>query len=320
MENAGLSSLRAARAGALAYYSPYYSLRQLAAERQQDRLGTGAAARWEQGAGETTLLCPPPAATVEVHWLLRQLAWDSGYFGTSTYRLFTGLFGAEATAPGLVQAAEALRQELAARHAAFYAFSVVPAEDVRLLQALTGAGWRLVETRLTYYRDQLPAFDHPRYPVRLAAAGEAGHIGRVAAAARNPYDRFHADAWFGPARADAYLARYAENTVVAGLAAAVLVPNEAGLAVDSFLAISDLTDDAAALGAGMSRVLLTAVGPANRGWHAKLVAETLHRAHALRHEAVLMTTQATNHAVLRTCEKLGFRLGATSHVLACHGD
>jgi dTDP-4-amino-4,6-dideoxy-D-galactose acyltransferase len=30
-----------------------------------------------------------------------------------------------------------------------------------------------------------------------------------------------------------------------------------------------------------------------------------------------MTTQATNHAVFRTAEKLGFRLGATSHVLVC---
>jgi dTDP-4-amino-4,6-dideoxy-D-galactose acyltransferase len=235
------------------------------------------------------------------------------------YRLFTGLFPAQTTTDELVQAARDLRQQLATRHGAFYAFSVVPAEDVRLLQALTGAGWRLVETRLTYYRDQLSAFDYPRHAVRAADASEAAHIGRVAAAARNAYDRFHADAWFGEARADAYLARYAENTVAAGLAAAVLVPDAPELPIDSFLAISDLTDDAAALGARLSRVLLTAVGPANRGWHVKLVAETLHRAKALEHEVVLMTTQATNHAVFRTCEKLDFRLGATSHVLACHG-
>jgi dTDP-4-amino-4,6-dideoxy-D-galactose acyltransferase len=155
--------------------------------------------------------------------------------------------------------------------------------------------------------------------VRAAAADEAVHIGQVAAAARNAYDRFHADSWFGDARADAYLARYAENTVTAGLAATVLVPDALDLPVDSFLAISDLKDDAAALSTQLSRVLLTAVGPANRGWHVRLVAETLHRAKELGHEAVLMTTQATNHAVFRTCEKLGFRLGATSHVLACNG-
>ncbi|WP_241937118.1 hypothetical protein [Hymenobacter cyanobacteriorum] len=255
-----------------------------------------------------------------MYWLLRQLAWDSTYFGTPTYRLFTGLFTTEAAAVELVQAAQELRQQLTDRHTAFYAFSVVPAEDIRMLQALTGAGWRLVETRLTYYRDQLSAFDYPRYPVRMAAVSEAGQIGRVAAAARNPYDRFHADAWFGDARADAYLAHYAENTVAAGLAAAVLVPDEAAVPVDSFLAISELSEDSAALGMGLSRVLLAAVGPANRGWHVKLLAETVRRAQAAGHEAVLMTTQATNHAVFRSCEKLGFQLGSTSHVLACHSS
>ncbi|ALW87129.1 hypothetical protein AUC43_19840 [Hymenobacter sedentarius] len=319
MESTVLSPFVAARADALAHYSPYYFLRQFAAARQQDLFGTGAAARWEQGVGAATFHSPAAPATAEVHWLLRQLAWDSDYFGTPMYRLFTGLFAAQAPAAGLVQAARELHQQLTDRHGAFYAFGVVPAEDIRLLQALTGAGWRLVETRLTYYRDQLPAFDYPRYPVRLAAAGEAAHLGRVAAAARNAYDRFHTDAWFGEARADAYLARYAENTVATDLAAAVLVPDAPELPVDSFLAISDLTGDAAALNARLSRVLLTAVGPANRGWHLKLVAESVHRARALGHDAMLMTTQATNHAVFRTCEKLGFRLGATSHVLACHG-
>ena len=98
----------------------------------------------------------------------------------------------------------------------------------------------------------------------------------------------------------------------------VLVPDLPGQVPDSFLAISDLAADARAFGVGLSRVLLTAVGPANRGWHVKLLAETVRRAQAAGHEAVLMTTQATNHAVFRTCEKLGFRLGAISHVLACH--
>ncbi|MBH8567843.1 hypothetical protein KB206_03050 [Microvirga sp. STS02] len=311
-----LSQLVAARRAELAYYSPYYFLRQFPIERQQELFGTGAAARWEQEAGAEIVA----AASAGVKWLLQHLAWDSGYFGAPMYRLFTALFDGLTSPAQLLQAAAELRQQLATRHgASYYAFSVVPAEDVRLLQALTGAGWQLVETRLTYYRDQLPGFDYPRHPVRAARVDEAAHIGQVAAMARNAYDRFHADAWFGDARADAYLARYAENTVAAGLAATVLVPDAPELPIDSFLAISDLKGDAIALGTQLSRVLLTAVGPANRGWHVKLVAETLHRAKELEHEAVLMTTQATNHAVFRTCEKLGFRLGATSHVLACNG-
>jgi dTDP-4-amino-4,6-dideoxy-D-galactose acyltransferase len=140
----------------------------------------------------------------------------------------------------------------------------------------------------------------------------------VAAAARNSYDRFHADPWFGPARADAFLARYAEAATEGTFADAVLVPDEPGLPVDSFLAIGDLQADAQALGVGLSRVLLTAVGPLNRGWHLRLVTETVRRAARMNAAYVLMTTQGTNRAVFRTCEKLGFRLGAISHVLACH--
>lgn len=317
MESIDLSPLIAARSIALAYYSPYYFLRQLSVGVQHELFGTGMAARWRQESG--TEIHTVIDADTEVHWLLQNLLWDTEYFATPMVRLFTGLFGSDATVEVLAQAATGLRQQLAAQHGAYYAFTVVPTEDPRLLQGLTAAGWRLVETRLTYYRDQLSTFDYPRHSVRAAAPEEAAPIGRVAAVARNPYDRFHADAWFGDARADAFLARYAENTVSAGLAAAVLVPNEPGLSIDSFLAISDLTSDSAALATQLSRVLLTAVGPANRGWHVKLVAETLHRAKELGHEAVLMTTQTTNHAVFRTCEKLGFRLGASSHVLACHG-
>jgi len=316
MSAASLSELAAARAPALAFYSPYRFLRHISAERQQELFGTGLARRWADTAGAE--IHTVGLADGDVHWLLQSLAWDTAYFGTPVVQVRTGLFRPQTAPADLRDAAQQLRQHLAARHDRFYAFSMVPAEDVQLLQALTAAGWRLIETRLTYYRDQLAEFECPRYPVRPAALGEAALISQVAATARNPYDRFHADPWFGPGRADAYLAQYAINAVTTPLAALVLVPDEPGLPVDSFLAISDLSADVAALGTPLSRVLLTAVGPANRGWHLKLVAETVQRAKALGHEAVLMTTQVTNPAVFRTAEKLGFRLGSTTHVLACN--
>lgn len=300
-----------ARAEMLGWYSPYHFLRVLPAATQQVLFGTGRASRF--GTAEQAEVLPMAAGSGQ--WLLQQLSWDSAWFGTPVYKVFTGIFSPGAD---VLRAAATLRAELAAR-GAFYAFSVVPAEDTVMLQALSGAGWRLMETRLTYYRSQLDTFDYARYPVRPANGAEAPILGAVAARARNAYDRFHADPWFGQARADAYLARYAENAVANGLADTVLVPDLPGQLPDAFLAISDLAADARALGVGLSRVLLTAVGPANRGWHVKLLAETVHRAQAAGHEAVLMTTQATNHAVFRSCEKLGFRLGSTSHVLACHG-
>lgn len=308
------AALVAARAEALAFYSPYHFLRDVPADVQQERFGAGRAQLYGAVLSEEVL----PMVGAAGQWLMANLPWDSAHFNTPTYRLFTGLFADNTIPEALAAAAAALRQELA-RRGPYYAFGVVPAEDPALFRALTGGGWQLIETRLTYHRAVASAPLGSRFPVRLAQASEAAAIGRIAATARNPYDRVHADPWFGLARADAYLARYAENAVVGLVADAVLLPDVPGLPVDSFLAIDELRADAAALGMGLSRVLLTAVGALNRGWHRQLVAETLHRAAARGHAHVLMTTQATNRAVFRTCEKLDFRLGAVSHVLACHG-
>ncbi len=308
------SNWTAARAETLFRHSPTHFLRHLPAEPQQERYGTGVAARFGSKAGEEVLA----AADGRSQWLLQHLPWDTAFFGTDTYRLFTSLFGPEATPAALAQAARELRATLADR-GPYYAFSMVPAEDTALLQALTGGGWQLVETRLNFHCPVASATLPPPVPVRLARPDEAAHIGRISAAARNVFDRFHADPWFGDARGDAMLARYAEAAVEGSYSDAVLVPDEPGLPVDSFLAIGDAATEAGGPGSGSSRVLLTAVGPANRGWHLKLMAETVRRAAALSLPQVLMTTQATNKAVFRACEKLGFRLGSTNHVLACHG-
>jgi dTDP-4-amino-4,6-dideoxy-D-galactose acyltransferase len=196
---------------------------------------------------------------------------------------------------------------------------VVAAEDTALLQALTGSGWRLIETRLNFYCPVKEVTLPVPAPVRLAQASEAEYVGQISAAARNNFDRFHADPWFGLTRADNFLACYAQAAVEGSYAAAVLLPDEFGLPIDSFLAIGDIPALSGLPGSAASRVLLTAVGPKNRGWHLKLVAEAVRRAASLQHSYVLMTTQATNKAVFRTCEKLGFRLGNTSHVLTCFG-
>ena len=305
------AALVAARAEALHFQSPISFLQAVPIEVQQ-QYGTGAAGAFGEQPGEEVLSMPDELG----QWLLQHLHWDSDYFGTPTYRLFTGLFAEVASREALAGAAQALRQHLAHR-GPYYAFCVVPAEDVAMLQALTGGGWQLIETRLNFYCPIAEATLPVPASVRPALPAEASLIGHISATARNPYDRFHADPWFGPARADAFLARYAEAATSGTYADTVLIPDEPGLPIDSFLAIGD-TPASLAHG-GFSRVLLTAVGPQNRGWHQKLVAETVRRANALGFAHVLMTTQATNRAVFRTCEKLGFRLGSTSHVLACHG-
>ena len=307
------AQLIAARAEMLYLHSPVHLLRGLPSEPQQKEYGTGAATNFGAKAGEEIVTMAGGVG----QWLLQHLSWDSEYFETPTYRLFTGLFKSNELPLALGKAAAELREQLAQR-GPYYAFSIVPAEDIALLQALTSGGWQLIETRLHFHCPVAEAALPAPASVRLAQSGEATSIGRIAATARNVYDRFHADPWFGEDRADAFLARYAEAAVAGTYADAVLLPDEPELPVDSFLAIGDSPDVDGLGHGGFSRVLLTAVGPRNRGWHQKLVAETVRRAAKLNFEHVLMTTQATNRAVFRTCEKLGFRLGATSHVLACH--
>ena len=302
------------RAEVLGQYSPTIFLRHIPFPSQQEQYGTGAAQRFGTGSGEEVI---PMVDAAAGQWLVQHLPWDTAFFGVDTYRLFTGLFATAISPDALSQAAIALRAELAKR-GPYYAFSIVPAEDIQLIQALTQGGWGLIETRLNFYRSTSEPLPVQPALVRAARPDEASHLGQVSAHARNGYDRFHADPWFGEECAAAMLTRYAEAAVAGTYADVVLVPAEEGLAVDSFLAIGDTAPDPAIVDSGYSRVLLTAVGPENRGWHVKLVAETVRRAAANQLSHVLMTTQATNRPVFRTSEKLGFRLGNTTHVFACH--
>ena len=308
------AALVAARAAKLLFYSPYNFLRPLEVKPQQELFGTGLATRYLND--DIHRLFEYAEAGVTIQFLYAFLPWDSEFFGAPVYKVFTLLFADDTPAAALATAGSAFRWQLGQEGAA-YCFAELPAEDTRVAQALGDAGWRLVETRLTYFRDALATFEQPRYSVRSAQPAEAEVVGQISAAARNEYDRFHADQWFAPDdKGDRFLALYAA-AAVKGYCDEVLVPAEAGLPMDSFLAISDLREHATRLHSGFSRVVLTAVGPANRGWHLKLVSETVQRARQQGAEYVLMTTQATNRAVLRTCEKLNFKIGGCSHVLAC---
>lgn len=60
---------------------------------------------------------------------------------------------------------------------------------------------------------------------------------------------------------------------------------------------------------------LVAVSTARPGWHFRLLSETTRKL-AESVKVACMTTQAANGAVIRNCEKLGFRLGRVTHILA----
>ncbi len=304
-----------ARATQLAFYSPYNFLRAFPAEQQ---LAAFVAPRLEEhlrGTGAHRVFRTEQQGQA-IYFLFTELAWDTAFFGRPVVRLYTVLFERPDVA-GLALATEAFRHHVLDKLPGAHCFCELPSEDIVLVQALGRVGFGLVETRCSFYHDTVATFSEPRYPVRQAhGEADATLIGSIAAAARNEFDRFHADAYLLPDEGDRLLRAYAE-AAVRGYCDAVLVPGEAaGVPVDSFLAISHLAADATTLGVGLARVVLTAVGPANRGWHQRLVAETVHYARERAASYVLMTTQSTNRAVFRTTEKLGWKLGGTTHVLS----
>lgn len=256
--------------------------------------------RWVEGVGEQ-----------QVVFLYRHLPWDTAFFGRAMARLQAVVFGPAVRLPELTAAILQFSRHLAATRQQ-HCYCEVAAPDALLLTALGRAGWSTVETRLHYYHtlQPLPA---ARYPVRRATAEDAEAVRRVAATNRNPADRFHADPFFTPEQGDAFLGEYAAATV-RGYADVVLVPQQEPL--DSFLAIGYLGADARLLSCPLGRVVLTAVGAQNQGWHRPLLSETLWHLQQKGSRYALLTTQAANRAVIHNCEVLGFRLGGLTHIVS----
>ena len=166
-------------------------------------------------------------AGAEARWYWQDLGWDSAHFGVSMIRLEAASWdvGVRDSAGALSRVATRLRDEVSERHGSYYMFAELPATDPVPVQALGLSGFRLVETRLTYFVPDASAISWPeRYPVRLANLGDLPHLRDVAACARNRFDRYHTDPFFGEELADRYLATYAEESVK-GLADFVLVPD-----------------------------------------------------------------------------------------------
>lgn len=226
--------------------------------------------------------------------------WDSAYWGLPFYRI---------NGPG---DKDDLKDILSLKDP-FYCFSEVPAEEYANLRKLQDAGFRLVETRLTYFHllDHLPA---PGRQTRLAGKEDVPYLRETASLAVNPFDKYHADPFFSESEAGQYLATYIENCVK-GFAERVFVPdlNEPPF---SFAALSRLILSGWTSALPIFRIPLTACLPANKGWHYDLCLAALHYARSKEAACLVMTTQATNKAVIHNCEKLGFKLGSCTLVVS----
>jgi dTDP-4-amino-4,6-dideoxy-D-galactose acyltransferase len=251
----------------------------------------------------------------------RHLGWDSDYLDYPSYRIEFCLWDESIVKPieAVKETLLALKEQLSSLHAQFYLFTAeIPSEDLVTIQALGEAGLNLIETRLAYYHDDIAKFSPlTRYNTRLATNDDIPNLHRVAMEARNSFDRLHADPYFSNEIADAYLGTFIENSVK-GFTDIVLVPDDENLP-GAFFAADLISAQQSPLNIPTGEIVLTAAGESRRGWHFKLMSEIslYFQKHGL--QMAYMKTQSTNRAVIRNCEKLGWKYGKCAHIFAAHG-
>jgi dTDP-4-amino-4,6-dideoxy-D-galactose acyltransferase len=247
------------------------------------------------------------------YFLLTYLPWDTAYFNVTSYKLFTVLY--DHTQFHILTEAVAKFKTLFFDQSNKYIFIEIPSEDILLIQAFTYSQFKLIETRLTYYKADLDKFDNKRFPVRKATVSDIDNLKRVASEMRNVYDRFHADTAFDDTLADQYLATYIEQSLH-GFADIVLTSNAPGLPSDCFLTAKYMQDEWEKINCSVSKMVLSAVAPTNKGWYYKLISEMTYHLKDIGAKYIVLNTQSTNRAVFKTWESLGYNLGATTHILS----
>ncbi len=309
MNDLQLEALFQARKEQLFYYSPYSFLKSVSADLLFD--STVKQPLLNKIREKKIDIVVVQVEGADYSFLVEYLAWDSNYFGFPTYRLHTILFD---TSAGLKDAVLIFKKQFFISPGK-YCFTDIPSEDIQVLQALSGGGFKLIETRMTYYLD-LRKHDHIRYGVREADFDDIPNLRRVAGEMRNAFDRFHADGIFNPEKADEFLATFVEESVK-GFADHTIVPFESGTPPDAFVTAKVLKDEWPLIGERVSKMVLSAVSSEHcRGWYKKLISEM---AYLLKNEGAdyaFMHPASTNRAVIHTYETLGCKLGQVSHVFS----
>jgi dTDP-4-amino-4,6-dideoxy-D-galactose acyltransferase len=217
--------------------------------------------------------------------------------------------------PSLVAAIEEFVKEVVTENNTTL-FIEIPSEDLQLIQALGENGFKLLESRLTYFNDQLKKYDYRRFQVREAKKEDSQKLQEVAKIMRNNYDRFHADQTFPNDQADNYLATYIENSIQ-GFTDYVMVPNEPSVPTEAFLTANYLKNDWEEIGVNASKMVLSAVHASCKGWYVKLISEmTYFLRDTIGANIIFMNTQSTNKTVVKTWESLGYKYGNCVHVLS----
>lgn len=249
----------------------------------------------------------------EFIYYYKKLDWDSAYFDRPIYKLFNVLFGHN-DFDLLCKSVEKFLKSIDFGQDAVISIEI-PAEDISLIQALGTSGFKLIESRLTYFNDNLNKHDYRRFKVRKAEKQDIPVLKEVARTMRNDFDRFHSDQLFDQRLADEYLATYIENSVN-GFTDVIFVPNENNIPAEAFLTANYLKNDWEYLGFPVSKMVLSAVNTTCKGWYVKLVSEMTFHLREQGVSCIFMNTQSTNKAVIKTWESLGYKYGNCIHVLS----
>ncbi|MDH3314519.1 MAG: hypothetical protein OER43_01945 [Gammaproteobacteria bacterium] len=251
--------------------------------------------------------------------LYRQLDWDTRYFGFPVYRIVFASYPDEfdqGASQAMAESYRMLVSRLAEQHQRFYVFAELPSEDLLVLQAMSLAGFRLIETRLTFFREDIQHFERAeRYPTRVASEADIPTLQDVARRARNAFDRYHADPFFSTSEADEYLATYVANSV-RGFSDMVIVPAPDSAEPGAFLTGAFDHRHESACSTKLARIPLTAVAPERRGWNRRLNSELLYWFKDRGTQVVYTTTQSTNRPAIRVLESLDYSFGRGAHILA----
>jgi len=244
----------------------------------------------------------------------RKLQWDSDFFGTPTFRIEYTSIPDNSSENAVRGSFNEFRAHLGSSNSEFYVFAEVPSEDTDVLVGMTGSGWRLIETRITCFRDDMQNFNFADgFPTRSAVIEDIPDLRSTATKAVNPFDRFHSDKFFSAEQADEFMATFIENSV-RGYADEVIVP--AVGPADAFLTGVYLPPSDGFQNTKIARPVLSAVSAERKGWYKHLIGSLSNSFRLNGVDIAFMSTQATNRAVQKVWFQHGFRFGRTTHVIS----
>lgn len=189
-----------------------------------------------------------------------------------------------------------------------------PSSELRVVQVMEDAGFRLMDT-LVYYRRDLkknPPTEKPAAPfIRPFRESDVENIQTVAAQSfKGYYGHYHADPRLDPAKCDAGYVEWAVRSCTNRAVADEVLVAEAD---DQILGFATLRMNHATEGEGV----LFGVSPAaqGQGVYRAFIIEALHWCVAQGAEQIVVSTQITNIAVQKVWARLGFEMNHSYYTL-----